>query len=136
MKKILVLLLIIPFIAGCKRTIKYTYNISSTNENIEISVKGENISLSDNTPVIISKDNEEIVKGEFINKEGYEYFKRIIDKDEIVHDIKDNYIYYEYKNEYIYIIDIDKSDMYFRIKSNNKDNLSSIYKYLKINKKN
>ena len=136
MKKILVLLLIIPFMVGYSKTYKHTYNISSTKEDIEISIKGENLSLSDNTPIIISKDNQEIVKGEFINKEGYEYFKRIINTDEITHDIKDNYIYYEYKNEYVYIIDIDNSDMYFRIKSDNKDNLNSIYKYLKINKKN
>ena len=133
--KLSIVILSLLFITGCGNVTKFNYNIKTSNENVTIEFKNKDgYKMEEGYPFNIKRDDTNTTL-EFITSVGYEYYEGIVRTDSettLIDDSKD--LLYKYKNEYVYLIDINDVDAYAMLKSSSEDNIKYIYNNLKIKK--
>ena len=107
-------------LTGCETTKSYTYKVE-TGDKIKVTLKTTGgYDMTSETPIEISKNDEEISKGMFAKEEIYDAYLKTVKEDSYANIIEEKstknieYVFYEYNNkEFNYIIKIKNSDTCF-----------------------
>ena len=91
-----------------------------TGDKIKVTLdESDNYQLIDDIPFVVSQDDEELSKGTFMNENGYNQYKELVENNEDVNILDEEsnsnieYIFFEYESytsEYNYIIMIKDSN--------------------------
>lgn len=110
--KVLVILIMLTFLVGCQKSTSELFEVP-TGDNIKITLKdSKKYKITTETPFTIKEDNKIVTTGTFINKDGYNDYKKTLDNEEVnvIKTENKNSIEYTYFRfgtetyEYIYLI--------------------------------
>lgn len=135
--KLLLISLVLLFAVGCFKNDK-TYEFKSTNtgETIKVTID-KDYKLSENEPVKITKEDEEIASMIFITKDNYEELKGLFaDKTLIAIEKGDNDEFYLYKvgEDYNYVTIINDTTTGAAVTAKSEDVIKSIKDVIKFSK--
>lgn len=125
---------------GVKSSKSYTYNVE-TGDKVKITLDtSNNYNITSSLPFTISKGDEDLAKGIFLDETGYKYYKKATESGANVTIIdsgsKDNidYIFYNYNDtEFNYVIKIKNSNTGILLGNNvSKDSAKECFDRLKI----